>query len=91
MWVSGHPVPTLCVQSEKLNIYRLSASSNAARIPPSRQGNMSRVVVHIELEFRQVLARDTDVSVGDHQDMMVIDRRPRADSCDSMSRQPVHW
>ena len=52
-WPDTHTYSSyLCVRSEKLNIYRLSASSSAARIPPSRRGNISAdisVIGDIEL------------------------------------------
>ena len=43
-WVTGHPhiqFPLYVSGQKKLNMHRLSDSSSAARIPPSRRGNVS--------------------------------------------------
>ena len=52
---------------------------------------MGGMVVYVQLELCQILTGDTNVAVGDVQDVVAIRRWPGADGCDCMARQPVEW
>ena len=58
-------------------------------VSPSTVGDMSCMVVNVELKFGQVLASDANIPTGDGQDVATIRRRPRTDGRDQVARQPV--
>ena len=48
------------------------------------------MIVDVQLQFRQVLSCNSNVSVGDCENIVAISSRPGADSRDGVARQAIH-
>ena len=60
-------------------------------VSPSAVGDMSCMIIVVELKFGQVLASDANIQTDDGQDVATIRRRPGTDGCYCMTRQPIEW
>ena len=100
IYVSGHKITSYKVSTSSMAalIPPLQTGKKLCRhqcdfvvVSPSAVGDMSCMIIVVELKFGQVLASDANIPNGDGQDVATIRRQPGTDGCHCKTRQPIEW